>query len=287
MHEPDSLCASKRRQLELLNSPKRPTRASPKPSPKKPAKQPTEPESEPEFTEKQLEEAEAEEKAAEKAASMDDPELAPRARNAPERFENMPPSPKKQKAEKQSQEVKQEVKPEVKTEPGTGPMINPRTGKPYVRGKGMGYGKGGPGSRSSSATPAKPKGEVTGALVIDLTKEHKQTVEGLNDTITKLNNEIAKLAAQLSESKATIKMMKSHNSDAIGFAHAKGLLQQTQEAQSMFQQGLTAGMKMAKGEIPDFPNFTPRAQALEFSSGPSSSKPMSRLTEEDEDEDSQ
>ena len=136
-----------------------------------------------------------------------------------------PPSPKKQKAEKQSQEVKQEVKPEQKTEPGTGPMINPRTGKPYVRGMRMGYGKGGPGSRSSSATPAKPKGEVTGALVIDLTKEHKQTVEGLNDTITKLNNEIAKLAAQLSESKATIKMMKSHNSDAIGFAHAKGLLQ--------------------------------------------------------------
>ena len=238
------------------------------------------------FTEQQLKEAEAEEEAQEEASRKDESqeEAAPRARKAPERFENLPPSPKKQK----QKEVKQDVKPpEVKAEPDGGGAINPRTGKPYVRGGP--YHKGGPGSRTSGANPptAKPKGDVTGALVIDLTKEHKQTVEGLNDTIAKLHSEISKLTAQLSESKAMIKMMKSNNSDAIGFAHAKGLLQQSQEAQSMFQQGLTAGMKMAKGEIPDFPSFTPKAQALEFSAGPSCSMPMSRLSEEGEDEDSQ
>jgi septal ring factor EnvC (AmiA/AmiB activator) len=246
-------------------------------------------EPEPEFTEEQLKEAEAEEAAQEEASRKDEAqeEAAPRARKAPERFENLPPSPKKQKQKEGSKEVKPEVKPEVKAEPDGGEAINPRTGKPYVRGGP--YHKGGPGSRSSGANPptAKPKGDLTGALVIDLTKEHKQTVEGLNDTIAKLHSEISKLTAQLSESKAMIKMMKSNNSDAIGFAHAKGLLQQSQEAQSMFQQGLTAGMKMAKGEIPDFPSFTPKAQALEFSAGPSCSMPMSRLSEAGEDEDSQ
>ena len=205
-----------------------------------------------------------------------------RKRTAPFKFEEKQPK-QPSKAAKTDKEPEPKKEPAVKAEPGEFPEINPRTGQPYVRGK---YVSGGPGSRGGKCgIPANPstKAFVSSTQVIDLTKKHGEAVEELHTTIAKLNAENSKLKEEVSEYKTKIKMMEANSQDAVGFAHAKGLLEQQANSQNMFQQGLAAGIEIARGGTPAFPLFGAQGSAT-AKAGPSGiAKPMRRLSEEEEE----
>ena len=199
----------------------------------------------PEFSEKIFEEAEEEEIPKSEIKEDDKVELpaAKRERKLVTPFEPPLQVVKRNKKDKQDKEVKAE-------QPNTPALINPRTGKPYVKGP---YNSGGTGSRSGSADERHSSHKKTGSKAfVDLTEDHKQETKELQDNISALKEKIQQLTAECASAKAEIEMMKQSSAEAVGRAHANGKLEAIREAAKQFQLGLQAGAQLAKGLMPRF-----------------------------------
>ena len=202
-------------------------------------------EEQPEFSEKILEEAEEEESAKSEIKAEDKVELlaAKRERKLVTPFEPPLQVVKRIKKDKQDKEVKAE-------QPNTPALINPRTGKPYVKGP---YNSGGTGSRSGGADERHSSHKKMGSKAfVDLTEDHKQETKELQDQISALKDEVQQLTAECAAAKAEIEMMKQSSADAVGRAHSNGKLEAIREAAKQFQLGLQAGAQLAKGFMPRF-----------------------------------
>ena len=154
-----------------------------------------------------------------------------------------PPEPKLKKA-------KQDVpKSKAKDKDDEGLLINPRTGKLYVKGP---YNTGGKGSLKALSKEAKfEKGPSSRDLEELKTIKEKLAVQA--GEIKDLKHELAEAISAQHAAEAALKYASQANDEALKGAHAQGKLEVMGEATRQFQLGLQAGASLAGNTSFSFP----------------------------------